>query len=78
MGPLANKYQAVIADDIKMDTRKLYPLEEFSRGVAGESLEPEGRGPRGGISLKGFVDQRREYLLAIPAIHQASLPGKNP
>jgi hypothetical protein len=34
MGPLAARYQALIAADIKTDTRKLYSIEEFEQGLS--------------------------------------------
>ena len=55
LGPLAAKYQSVIAEDVKLDTRKLYSTEAFETGLTGEN------------SLKTFVDKRREYLLKVIA-----------
>ncbi len=49
LGPLVTKYQGVIADEVKLDTRKLNSTEEFTSGVQG---------------LKDFAQRRREYLLA--------------
>ena len=49
LGPLAAKYQAVIADEVKLDTRKLDSYDAFQAGVA---------------ALKTFADERRAYLLA--------------
>ena len=79
LGPLAAAYQAVIAEDIKLDNRKLDTTENFTKGVTvdraaeadggGPGFGPPGRGGRGGfndaprLSLKGFADRRREYLL---------------
>jgi spore coat protein CotH len=48
LGPIAERYQALIAADVKIDTRKLYSYEEFQTGMA---------------SLRRFVEQRRAYLL---------------
>ena len=50
--PLVRQYQSVIAADVKADTRKLYPTEQFASGV-----------DRGESSLKSFVDRRRAFLL---------------
>jgi hypothetical protein len=55
LGPLAAKYQSVIAEDVKLDTRKLYPAAAFETGLTGEN------------SLKTFVAKRREYLLKVTA-----------
>ena len=57
LGPLAKRYQAVIADEVKLDTRKLYSSEAFEAGLeAGED------------SLRRFVEQRREFLLKVTAV----------
>ena len=53
LGPMAAKYQSVIAEDVKLDTRKLYPTEAFETGLTGEN------------GLKAFVAKRREYLLKV-------------
>jgi hypothetical protein len=47
--PLVVKYQALIAADVKTDTRKIESFEEFHNGIAG---------------LKTFVERRRAFLLA--------------
>lgn len=63
LGPIAEKYSALIADDVKADTRKLYGTDDFERGLR-EDTPGRGFGPGGGgtISLKHFADQRRAYL----------------
>lgn len=48
VGPLVEQYQALIADDVARDTRKLYSTESFRTGVA---------------SLRTFIETRRAYLL---------------
>jgi len=63
IGPLAEQYQALIAADMKKDTRKLDSYEEFIGGVTEDSAQREGPGPGRRISLKNFVEQRRAYLL---------------
>ena len=55
LGPIAQKYHALIAADVKADTRKLYSYEEFQSGLEG----------LGGI--KAFADRRRAYLLKYTA-----------
>jgi CotH kinase protein len=47
--PLVTQYQALIAADVKADTRKLDTAEAFHTGVAG---------------LRRFVEQRRAFLLS--------------
>ena len=48
IGPLAAEYQALIAADVKADTRKLDTFEAFEAGVE---------------DLKTFVERRRAALL---------------
>lgn len=48
IGPLAQKYQALIAADVQADTRKLDTYEAFESGVA---------------TLKDFAQKRRDLLL---------------
>jgi hypothetical protein len=57
LGPLAREFHALIAADVRRDTRKLTSYDEF---VAG--LETDAR------SLKSFAEQRRAFLLAHPAL----------
>ncbi|MEQ1731866.1 MAG: CotH kinase family protein, partial [Vicinamibacterales bacterium] len=50
--PLVRQYQAVIADEVRLDTRKLYTTDAFASGVS-----------EGTDSLKTFIERRRAYLL---------------
>jgi spore coat protein CotH len=53
LGPIAQKYHDLIAEDVKVDTRKIYDTAGFEQGVD---------------SIKAFADARREYLLkTVPA-----------
>jgi hypothetical protein len=52
LGPLAERYQALIAEDVRKDTRKLDTFEAFESGVS---------------SLKTFAERRRAFLLDAPA-----------
>jgi hypothetical protein len=54
IGPIARKYQDLIREEVKLDTRKLYSTEAFETGLEA-----------GNESLKKFVDERREYLLKV-------------
>ena len=63
--PLAKKYQALIAEDVKKDTRKLDSTENFSKAVT-EETQGHGFGPFGGMKtmgLKQFCEERRAYVL---------------
>lgn len=71
LGPLAEQYHALIAEDVKLETRLLGSQEGFAKGV-GEDIEVEGgRGPRRSLSLKSFVEQRRTFLLSHPEVTAA-------
>ncbi|HAB16976.1 MAG TPA: CotH kinase family protein [Verrucomicrobiota bacterium] len=66
LGPIAQQYHSLIAEDVKADTRKLDSTEAFARG-----LTEDAPGGRGTIGLKSFADQRRAYLLSLPQVAQA-------
>ena len=67
LGPMAAKYQSLIAADVKADTRKLDSTEAFTEGVTVDK-EESGWGGRPGaapaMSLKTFIEERRKFLLA--------------
>jgi CotH kinase protein len=63
LGPIAVQYQALIADDVRQDQRKLDSTESFN-----DSLTKDGTGggfgmlSAPGLSFKSFVQQRQAYL----------------
>jgi hypothetical protein len=57
IGPIARKYRDLIADDVKVDTRKLYTNQGFENGLE---------------SLKTFADERRAFLLRTTATGAAA------
>ena len=61
--PIVKTYQALIADDVARDTRKLYATEEFTTSVYGDGAT---RPPI--TALQGFVEGRRAFLLQHPEI----------
>ena len=67
LGPIATQYHTLIAPDVKIDTRKLDSTEAFEKGLTEDIQGGGGFGGRGTISLKNFADQRRAYLLKLPA-----------
>lgn len=69
LGPIVERYQNLIADDVGKDTRKLDTIEAFRAGVYGA----EGTPPPV-TSIKGFADQRRAALLAHPEIVRVRAP----
>jgi spore coat protein CotH len=76
LGPLAQKYQSVIAADVKMDTRKLFSTEAFTRAVTEDHAVSLEGGPVAppDLGLKSFAEQRRAYLLA----YTTRPPGTGP
>ena len=52
LGPRVQQLQALIAEDVKNDTRKLYSTEAFKAETDGDER-----------SLKNFIEKRRAYLL---------------
>jgi hypothetical protein len=69
LGPIAQQYQSLIANDVRDDTRKLDKVEDFLKGIS-DDIEGKGRpgpGGRGTIGLKKFADERRAYLLKVTA-----------
>jgi hypothetical protein len=68
LGPLAEKHHALIADEVKADTRKLDSFEAFEASIRPEGADGGLDSPRQAMNLKTFVEKRREYLLAHPEI----------
>ncbi|MBS1831840.1 MAG: CotH kinase family protein [Acidobacteria bacterium] len=68
LGPMAAKYQKLIAADVKADTRKLDSFEAFENGVTVDGEEDDRGFRRPGaapaMSMKTFVEGRRKFLLA--------------
>lgn len=64
LGPIAERYRALIADYVADDSHKLYSTSDFDLGF-------DGAGSRGGggfggppaLSVRNFVEQRQAYLL---------------
>ena len=54
IGPVVARYRDLIAADVARDTRKLYSTDEFLRGTSGDG---------GDGTLRGFLEQRRAFLL---------------
>jgi hypothetical protein len=67
LGPIAEKHHALIAADVKRDTRKLSSYEAFEQSLTGSAPTEQGPGERGPgrapLSLKAFADERRAFLL---------------
>jgi hypothetical protein len=65
LGKIAEQSHALIADEVKIDTKKSFTFEEFQNALAGDSQE-------GRSSLKSFVDQRRAFLLDHAEVKKAT------
>jgi spore coat protein CotH len=78
VGPLAQQYQALIAADMKTDTRMSDTFDAFTKGVAEDAAEQGFGGFRGpgaaNMSLKSFVEKRRAYLLNHAEVKAAAKP----
>ena len=69
VGPMAQQYHSLIAEDVKADKRKLYSVEAFLKSVTDDTQAEGGfGGGRPTISLKNFVQQRRTFLLNHPEV----------
>jgi hypothetical protein len=66
--PLITRYQELIDQVIKTDTRKHDSYESFRRSVLEDQTGMGFRGPEIRISLKSFVQQRRDYLNTYQAL----------
>ena len=70
LGPKVVALQALIADEVAADTRKLATTREFTTGVLGEDPSV----PPPPSTIKGFADQRRAFLLSLPEVATARRP----
>ena len=63
LGPIATKYQALIAADVKADTRKLESFEEFEAGLQtlNEWLEQRFRTSAFSYPAKRYAHESRAY-----------------
>lgn len=64
LGPIVERYQKLIAEDVARDSRKLDTTEAFTTGVYGQP----GEGAPSATTIKGFAELRRAALLAHPEI----------
>jgi len=67
LGPLVERYERLIADDVSRDTRKLDSTEAFRAGIYGA---PDGT-PPSASTIKGFADLRRAAILSHPEVISA-------
>jgi hypothetical protein len=65
--PIVARHQARIQAEVARDTRKLYSTDEFTTAVYGD-----GKTEAPVTTLKGFVEQRRAFLLNHPDVLKAT------
>lgn len=69
LGPIVERYRALIEEEVEADTRKLSTLGAFQKSVAdapaGSDQPPRGRTA---MSLRAFAEGRRKFLLDHPEI----------
>jgi hypothetical protein len=70
LDPIVRQRQALIANDIARDTRKLYSTAEFTAGVYGDGIVT----PAPLTTLKGFVEARQAFLLSHHDVKTARRP----
>jgi hypothetical protein len=87
LGPIVARYRALIEIEVEADTRKLGTFAAFQKATADTAVaeskesrqnEPPRQGfgpPHNDLSLRAFADQRREYLLNLPAVKSAGEPA---
>ncbi|RYG36015.1 spore coat protein CotH [bacterium] len=77
--PIVAGYDSLIGAEVKIDTRKLESYDAYLAGTGLTAIAAtpvEGRGPGGRApSLKAFVEERRKYLLGLPAVKTALAPA---
>lgn len=81
LGPIVAARRAVIEDAISADTRKLSSADAFRRATSSDATAADSAGARqrGSMSLRGFADKRRAYLLSYtPKEAVAAQPSKEP
>ncbi len=66
LGPMVDRYVSLIREEVERDTRKHEPTETFLVGIFGAAGTP-----LSATSLRGFVEQRRAFLLAHPEVARA-------
>ncbi|MFO0935272.1 MAG: CotH kinase family protein [Gemmataceae bacterium] len=69
VGPVIAQYRKLIDESVKADTRKLYSYEAFVSSTADTPPSPGTRSRE--MSLRQFMDQRRDYLINHPDVKKA-------
>lgn len=70
LGPVVGQFRKLIEAEVRADTKKLATYEAFTRVTADEPRR--GAGQDRELPLRTFADQRRAYLLGLPAVKSLS------
>jgi hypothetical protein len=70
--PIVKQHRSLVEKEVEADTRKLDSFAEFKAILSGEKENMEPAGQRRSLSLKDFVEQRRNYLLNHPEVKKLS------
>lgn len=68
--PRIQAYQDLVRDNLAADTKKLYPMDLFTRNVA-ENVQSNVGGPAGGLipGIFSMINNRRTYLASLPEMN---------
>ena len=72
LGPIVAKYQKLIEDGVKADTKKLYATQLFFDNAIKDVRVSDRYGTYTVPGLKSFVDKRRAYLLSLTDIKKVA------
>ncbi|MFO0797046.1 MAG: CotH kinase family protein [Gemmataceae bacterium] len=75
LGPVVSARRALIADEVKQETRSLDGYAAFERAT---SDAPGAGGAGRGMTLRGFADARRAFLLSHAQVKDAVPPPPTP
>ena len=73
LGPVVDQCRSLIEEEVRTDTRKLDSFEAFQQAT---SAKPIGDEEQPAPSLKGFVEQRRRFLLEHDEITGLARPSR--
>jgi spore coat protein CotH len=76
LGPVVSARRALIADEVKQETRSLDGYAAFERATA--DTPSAGAGGGRGMSLRAFADARRTFLLTHAQVKDATPPPPTP
>jgi hypothetical protein len=66
VGSLVDQYRSLLDAEVRKDTRKLYSVGAYEQSFAASEDSEAGRSR--GLSLPGFIAERRKFLLGLPEL----------